>query len=117
MYAATYGIHRNGFGLAPRNRSGLNEAASGKFSSDSCASWKLTITLVPAGRTQSPKRIRSFVQRIEPSIFGRVRCTSKIVACRNSDPPASTSSASRDISSGCRRNRSTVQANCEAVVS
>jgi hypothetical protein len=112
------GIHANGFGaLAPTNRSGLNDAASGKLSSDACAVRILNIIAVFSGRTQSPRRIRFFVWRVVPSRTDRVRSTSQIVACRNSDPPASTSSVSRDSSDGWRRNRSTVQANPALVVS
>jgi hypothetical protein len=50
-----------------------------------------------------------------PSTTGRVRCTSQIVACRSSDPPASTSAVSRVSSRGCRRSRSIVQASVVAV--
>ena len=47
----------------PTNRSGLNDAASGKLSSTSWASRILTIMLVSSGMTQSPNRIRVFVRR------------------------------------------------------
>ena len=39
---------------------------------------------------------------------------SQIVACRNSDPPASTSAVNRDASRGCRRSRSIAHATAGA---
>jgi hypothetical protein len=111
------GIHAGGFGTPPTNRSGLNDAASGKLSSDSSTSRILNTRVVFSGMTQSRKRIRALVVRMVASRTGRIRCTSEIVACRNSDPPASTSSVSRDSSCGWRVNRSTAQPSDPAVVS
>ena len=74
------GIQANGFGFAPTNRSGLNDSASGKFSSNRWASWILIISVVPSGMTQSPSRIRFVGVRIVALRTGRVRSTSQIVA-------------------------------------
>ena len=70
-----------------------------------------------SGMTHSPNRIRVFVIRAVPLITGRVRCTSQIVACTSSEPPASTSAVSRASNRGWRRSRSTVHASVVAVVS
>jgi hypothetical protein len=95
----------------------VEDAASGKLSSEKWASWILNMTVVSSGMTQSPNLIRVFVRRDEPSIVAQVRRNSQIVACRNSDPPASTSSVSRDSSRGWRRKRSPAHANVVPVVS
>ena len=60
------GIHTKGFGMPPTNRSGLNDAASGKLPPDAWASWILAITVLPSGMTQFPNRIRFFARRNAP---------------------------------------------------
>ena len=78
-----------------RSGRGRTIAASAKLRSAACASAMLTSIACRSGMTHSPNRIRVLVMRAVPSITGRVRCTSKMVACSRSDPPASTSSVSR----------------------
>ena len=79
----------------PTKRSGLNDPASAKLSSEACASEMLTRITYRSGMTHSPNLIRVLVRRAVPLITGRVRCTSNMVACSRSESPVSASSVSR----------------------
>ena len=66
----------------------------------------LAMTAWFSGMTHSPNRIRSRAILMVASTTGRMRCTSQIVACSSSVPPASTSAVSRVSRRGCLRSRS-----------
>ena len=99
------------------NRSGLNDAASGKLSCDFWASRILRSSWYSPNDPVSQSDSRLFAPHRGVENRPGALHFLKIVPAAIQHPPASTSSVSRDSNRGWRRNRSTAQASDEAVVS